>query len=127
MTQICPLQNLRFCSRQLAQVQEAAVKQHQQPAMPTTTQSAASEAESVDPQEAAAFLENLKKLTEKAGKVAQSSTAEDFAATMEEFQQEGFGNDIMPFMHGLMSSLLSKEMMYPSLKEMCEKVRAPYL
>jgi hypothetical protein len=45
---------------------------------------------------------------------------------MDEFQHEGFESELMPFMTGLMSSLMSKEMMYPSLKEMVDKVGHTY-
>ncbi len=33
-----------------------------------------------------------------------------------------YENEFLPFMQGLMSSLLSKDMMYPALKEMNQKV-----
>lgn len=35
---------------------------------------------------------------------------------------ETYEQEFLPFMQGLMGSLLSKDMLYPSLKEMCEKV-----
>lgn len=47
---------------------------------------------------------------------------EEFLKTMEEMQSDEVAGEFMPFMHGLMQSLLSKELMYPSLKEMVEKV-----
>jgi peroxin-19 len=51
-----------------------------------------------------------------------ATTEEDFMRTMNSFNDSGMQNDLMPFMHELMTSLMSKEMMYPSLKEMVEKV-----
>ena len=34
------------------------------------------------------------------------------------------GSDILPLMQGMMQSLISKEVLYPSLKELCDKYPA---
>ena len=38
--------------------------------------------------------------------------------------QEGFTN-LMPMMEGMMQSLLSKDLLYPAMKELAEKVSDP--
>jgi len=71
---------------------------------------------------AESLLESLQSLTNKTQKVTDAKDEGEFMQAMQEMHQnESSENEFLPFMQGLMGSLLSKDMMYPSLKEMCEK------
>jgi peroxin-19 len=91
---------------------------------------AASAAAAADPpvsaEEEAAFaaglIQNLQGLADKAQKVTEAKGEEEFMAAMSDMHNnEAYTNEFLPFMQGLMGSLLSKDMMYPSLKEMTDK------
>ncbi|XP_015115214.1 peroxisomal biogenesis factor 19 [Diachasma alloeum] len=51
-------------------------------------------------------------------------TEADLAAMFGQTSLEEPGGDILPFMQGMMQSLLSKEILYPSLKELVDKYPA---
>uniref|UniRef100_A0A915K675 Peroxin-19 n=1 Tax=Romanomermis culicivorax TaxID=13658 RepID=A0A915K675_ROMCU len=68
------------------------------------------------------FLKNMQFLAEKAQKVQQASSEQELKQAMKDLNDDStYESEFMPFMHGLMGSLLSKEMLYPPMKEMCEK------
>lgn len=69
-----------------------------------------------------ALLQNLQSLADRAQKVSEAGSEGEFLSAMNEMQEQAsYEQDFLPFMQSLMGSLLSKEMMYPSLKEMAEK------
>lgn len=71
---------------------------------------------------AEALLQNLQHLADKAQKVTEAGSEDEFMNAMQDLHTNtAYENDFLPFMQGLMGSLLSKEMMYPSLKEMSDK------
>jgi peroxin-19 len=71
---------------------------------------------------AQAFLQNMQFLAEKAQKVQEAKDESEFSEAMKDLSNdESYEGEFLPFMQGLMGSLLSKDMLYPSLKEMCEK------
>ncbi len=57
-------------------------------------------------------------------KLQQATSEGDFLNAMQDLHSddEAYEADFLPFMQNVMQSLLSKEMMYPSLKEMTDKV-----
>lgn len=100
---------------------------------------------------AEAFIKNMQFLADKAQKVGVSTkrvtfflytqacieicfvvqeakSEDEFANAMQSLSNdETYESEFMPFMQGLMGCILSKEVLYPSLKEMCEKVRKLHL
>jgi len=71
---------------------------------------------------AQAFLQNLNFLAEKAQKIQEAGSEDELETAIRQLQSDTeYENEFLPFMQGLMSSLLSKDTLYPSLKEMSEK------
>ncbi|XP_030920207.1 peroxisomal biogenesis factor 19 [Geospiza fortis] len=67
------------------------------------------------------LVEQFQKLSEAAGKVG-SDAASQLAKALEGLGlDEGGGDGVLPVMRSIMESLLSKDVLYPSLKEITEK------
>ncbi len=100
------------CS-QLAQLQKSVVEEQQ-----------SSSADDMMPPVSADLLSHINQLAERASRVAGAGSEQDFIEQMRMLQGGGADDDanLMPFMAGMMASFLSKEMMYPPVKEMVDKV-----
>jgi peroxin-19 len=59
-------------------------------------------------------------LAERASKVANAGSEQDFIEQMKQFDGDDDAS-LMPFMASMMETFLSKDMMYPPVKEMVEK------
>jgi len=68
--------------------------------------------------------ETLGSLAESASKLQADMSEEELLRTMSSLgMEDGFGGEdaFVPLMHGMMKSLLSKDVLYPALKEMADK------
>lgn len=78
-----------------------------------------------DIQFAQTFIKNMQFIAEKAQKVQEAKTDDEFASAMKQLSDdETYESEFMPFMQGLMGGLLSKEMLQAPMNEMCEKYPA---
>lgn len=75
-----------------------------------------------DAEFAQALMESLNRMAEKASRIGEAPNETEFWSAMSELHNDqSYQQEFLPFMEGFMSSLLSKEMLHPSLKEICEK------
>lgn len=75
-----------------------------------------------DAEFAKALMESLNRMAEKANRIGEAPNESEFWSAMNELHSDqSYQQEFLPFMEGFMSSLLSKEMLHPSLKEICEK------
>ncbi|XP_043274822.1 peroxisomal biogenesis factor 19 isoform X1 [Venturia canescens] len=89
------------------------------------TNPSGSDSDSPDFQAAIAqALKDLSATTENLQNAGSGLTEADLAAMFGQASLEDGSNDILPFMHGMIQSLLSKEVLYPSLKELVDKYPA---
>lgn len=68
------------------------------------------------------LLENLNLLADKAQKVSEASSEDHFKEALDSLHSDDtFENQFLPFIGGFMGTLLSKEMLYPSLTDIRDK------
>lgn len=75
-----------------------------------------------DAEFAQALMESLNRMAEKANRIGEAPNESEFWSAMNDLHSDqSYQQEFLPFMEGFMSSLLSKEMLHPSLKEICDK------